>query len=140
MDTNNTNTSLLFSRIADSVRDKVETKKLEINATVQEKLPEWKSRGQLYGNLARETGMEWSRKGKEAVDRWRKEFNSSENKDYAPLRPTRSPPPSPATDNLGIFGMPLEQAVELTRSSNQDTMVPAVVDRCIKYLEQHGAQ
>lgn len=84
--------------------------------------------------------MEWSRKGKEAVDRWRKEFNSFENKEYAPLRPTRSPPPSPATDNLGIFGMPLEQAVELTRSSNQDTMVPAVVDRCIKYLEQHGAQ
>lgn len=62
-----------FARFADTMRTRVEAKKVELNATLQEKLPEWRSRGQQYGNLARETGLEWSRKGKEAVDRWKKE-------------------------------------------------------------------
>jgi hypothetical protein len=51
----------------------VEQKKLELNASMQERLPEWRSRGVMYGNRARETSMEWSRKGKEAVDRWKKD-------------------------------------------------------------------
>lgn len=72
---NDNNTVL--SRLAYTMRDtrmKVETKTLELNATMQEKLPEWKLRGAMYSNMARETGIEWSRRGKEAVDRWKKEF------------------------------------------------------------------
>ncbi|ORY94507.1 Rho GTPase activation protein [Syncephalastrum racemosum] len=114
-----------FARFADTMRTRVEAKKLELNATLQEKLPEWRSRGQQYGNLARETGLEWSRKGKEAVDRWKKE---RENGAPPPL-PTR---PKPA----GVFGMPLDHAVEWT--CKDDTMLPAVFSRCIDYLEEYG--
>ncbi|CDS06856.1 hypothetical protein LRAMOSA09381 [Lichtheimia ramosa] len=124
---NDNNTVL--SRLAYTMRDtrmKVETKTLELNATMQEKLPEWKLRGAMYSNMARETGIEWSRRGKEAVDRWKKEFAES-----------TTPPLPPRRSTEGVFGMPLEQAVAMTRL---DTMVPAIVQRCIDYLDQNGVR
>lgn len=78
----NNTTSSVFSKLAGTVRDtrsKVEQKKSELNASMQEKLPEWRSRGVMYGNRARETSIEWSRKGKEVVDRWKKEHYDKTN-------------------------------------------------------------
>lgn len=136
-------TSAFFSRIADTVRDKVEAKKLEINATMQEKLPEWKMRGAMYGNLARETGIEWSRKGKEAVDRWKKELAERGNNNlaygYMNLLVCLKETDSQGTrhDTLTVFGMPLKEAVALTKI-DEDDKYPAVFRRCIEYLEAHG--
>jgi hypothetical protein len=62
-----------FAKLVRDTRSKVEQKTSVLNATVQEKLPEWKKQGQIYSNRAKETGMEWSRRGKEAVDRWKRE-------------------------------------------------------------------
>ncbi|KAI9314737.1 Rho GTPase activation protein [Dichotomocladium elegans] len=132
---NSNNSSVLLSRLADTMRDtriKVEAKTLELNATVQEKLPEWKSRGALYGTMARETGLEWSRRGKIAVDRWKRELSDRDSS----ASPSPLPPPLPSRRSVdGVFGMPLEHAVALTRLS---TMVPAVVQRCIDYLDEYG--
>jgi hypothetical protein len=72
----------VLSKLAGTVRDtrtKVEQKKTELNATMHERLPEWRSRGVMVGNRARETSMEWSRKGKEAVDRWKKDRQDRTN-------------------------------------------------------------
>lgn len=68
---NNSNNAQFFAKFVRETRSKVEQKTSEINATMQEKLPEWKQRGALYSNKARETGIEWSRRGKVAVDRWK---------------------------------------------------------------------
>lgn len=70
---NNNSSQQFFAKLVRDTRSKVEQKTLEINATVQEKLPEWKSRGALYSTKAREASIEWSKKGKEAVDRWKKD-------------------------------------------------------------------
>lgn len=67
------NSKQFFTNLVQKTRSQVEQKTSEINATMQEKLPEWKQRGALYSNKAKETGMEWSRRGKEAVDRWKKD-------------------------------------------------------------------
>jgi hypothetical protein len=69
----NNNNTQFFAKLVRDTRFKVEQKTSEINATMQEKLPEWKQRGALYSNKAKETGIEWSRRGKEAVDRWKKD-------------------------------------------------------------------
>jgi hypothetical protein len=61
-----------FAKLVRDTRSKVEQKKSEINATMQEKLPEWKMRGAMYSKQAKDTSMEWSRRGKEAVDNWKK--------------------------------------------------------------------
>ncbi|KAI8391407.1 Rho GTPase activation protein [Radiomyces spectabilis] len=132
---NNTSSSVFFSKLADTVRDtrfRVEAKKSELNATMQEKLPEWKSRGVMYGHLARETSIEWGRKGKEAVDRWKKERAEREGSSTVSLRTS---PSSPSENS--IFGMPLEIAVALTRIEDDD-LVPAVFRRCIDYLDTYG--
>jgi hypothetical protein len=70
---NNNSSQQFFAKLVRDTRSKVEQKTSEINATMQEKLPEWKSRGVMYSNKAKEASIEWSRKGKEAVDRWKKE-------------------------------------------------------------------
>jgi hypothetical protein len=70
---NNGNNTQFFAKLVRDTRSKVEQKTSEINATMQEKLPEWKQRGALYSNKAKETGIEWSRRGKESVDRWKKD-------------------------------------------------------------------
>ncbi|KAI8993514.1 Rho GTPase activation protein [Pilobolus umbonatus] len=121
---NNTSTSQqFFAKLVRDTRSKVEQKTLEINATVQEKLPEWKSRGALYSNRAKETGIEWSRKGKEAVDRWKKERSDS-----GVYR---------QSNENSIFGLPLHLAVNLTRVDTDD-MIPAIFRRCIEYLNTYG--
>lgn len=67
------NSKQFFTNLVQKTRSQVEQKTSEINATMQEKLPEWKQRGALYSSKAKETGIEWSRRGKEAVDRWKKD-------------------------------------------------------------------
>ncbi|KAI7899360.1 Rho GTPase activation protein [Cokeromyces recurvatus] len=120
------NISSNFAKLVRDTRFKVEQKTSEINATMQEKLPEWKQRGAIYSNKAKETGIEWSRKGKEAVDRWKKE-RADESRNSI-LRQQQK---------LGIFGMPLEVAVALTKIEIED-LVPAVFRRCIEYLNDVG--
>lgn len=71
--THGSSSQQLFARFVRDTRSKVEQKTSEINATMQEKLPEWKLRGALYSNKAKETSIEWSRRGKVAVDRWKKD-------------------------------------------------------------------
>ncbi|KAL0097028.1 Rho GTPase activation protein [Phycomyces blakesleeanus] len=117
--------SAFFSKLTSTVRDtrsKVEAKKTELNATMQEKLPEWKSRSVMYGNIARETGIEWGRRGKVAVERWKKE-----------------PLTSPSTPHLehSVFGLSLSLAVSRTRIDPEDP-VPAVFRRCVEYVDKHG--
>lgn len=73
---NNNNASgsqQFFAKLVQNTRSKVGQKKSEINATMQEKLPEWKMRGAMYSKQAKDTSIEWSRRGKEAVDRWKKD-------------------------------------------------------------------
>lgn len=67
------NNKQFFAKLVRDTRSKVEQKTSEINATMQEKLPEWKQRGAMYSKQAKETSIEWSRRGKEAVDRWKKD-------------------------------------------------------------------
>ncbi|OBZ91179.1 putative Rho-type GTPase-activating protein 2 [Choanephora cucurbitarum] len=45
---NSTNSQQFFAKLVRDTRSKVEQKTSEINATVQEKLPEWKQRGAIY--------------------------------------------------------------------------------------------
>ncbi|KAI8335195.1 Rho GTPase activation protein [Chlamydoabsidia padenii] len=119
----------VLTKLADTVRDtrtKVEQKKSELNATMQERLPEWRSRGAMVGNRARETSMEWSRKGKEAVDRWKKDRQERTNDTSSPEELAYS-----------IFGMSLEGAVSLTKLSEHD-LIPGVLRRCINYLDEYG--
>lgn len=70
---NHAGSSSQFAQFVKNTRSKVEQKTSEINATMQEKLPEWKLRGALYSNKAKETSIQWSRRGKVAVDRWKKD-------------------------------------------------------------------
>ncbi|KAG2228326.1 hypothetical protein INT45_011118 [Circinella minor] len=127
----NENGNVRFTRLMRDTRTKMEAKKLELNATMQEKLPEWKLRGAMYSQYARETGIEWSRKGKETVDRWKKELAERESaNNNLPSLPSRQNI-STTTPGL-IFGVPLEQAIPL------DGNLPIVVQRCLDYLDMHG--
>lgn len=154
---NNNNVSgsqQFFAKLVQNTRTKVEQKKSEINATMQEKLPEWKMRGAMYSKQAKDTSIEWSRRGKEAVDRWKKDragklcdryrlvliyilkyyaiipsldedgFNTSSSR-------------QPQNSENAVFGMPLEVAVALTKI-DVDDLIPAVFRRCIEYLNDVG--
>ncbi|KAI9281635.1 Rho GTPase activation protein [Sporodiniella umbellata] len=125
---NNNSSQQFFAKLVRDTRSKVEQKTSEINATVQEKLPEWKSRGALYSNKAKEASIEWSKKGKEAVDRWKKDRYEGQLTTYRPLQlPTEN----------RLFGMPLQEAVLLTKINSED-LVPGVFKRCIDYLNLVG--
>ncbi|KAG2199562.1 hypothetical protein INT47_012162 [Mucor saturninus] len=123
----------LFARFVRDTRFKVEQKTSEINATMQEKLPEWKLRGALYSTKAKETSIEWSRRGKVAVDRWKKDRAEEENAPYNPAYRQQHPSDS----ENAVFGMPLEVAVALTKIDTDD-LIPAVFKRCIEYLNDVG--
>lgn len=137
-----------FAKLVRDTRSKVGQKTSEINATMQEKLPEWKSRSVMYSNKAKEASIEWGRKGKEAVDRWKKErlgkciviFFSSlfiyniEAQSSSSITSYR--PMQQSTEN-SIFGMPLELAVALTKIHNDD-LVPGIFRKCIDYLNHVG--
>lgn len=40
---------------------------------MSETLPEWRVRSAEFGSMAKETGMEWGKRGRDAVDRWKKD-------------------------------------------------------------------
>ncbi|KAL7310871.1 hypothetical protein PS15m_010310 [Mucor circinelloides] len=126
------NSKQFFTNLVQKTRSQVEQKTSEINATMQEKLPEWKQRGAMYSNKAKETGMEWSRRGKEAVDRWKKD-RAEENV----CTGSRQSSSSLSQSENAVFGMPLEVAVALTKI-DADDLIPAVFRRCIEYLDHVG--
>ncbi|CAO3612595.1 unnamed protein product [Cunninghamella echinulata] len=97
---------------------------------MQEKLPEWRSRGAMYSNRARETSMEWSRKGKEAVDKWKKEHYDKTNEAQLPASPTS------LTTN-SVFGVSLKKSI-LTTNISDGHHNPIVFQRCIDYLDVYG--
>lgn len=137
-----------FAKLVQNTRTKVEQTKSEINATMQEKLPEWKMRGAMYSKQAKDTSIEWSRRGKEAVDRWKKDragnyviieinflcilkYNANIlDEDGFNSRQSQN------SENA-VFGMPLEVAVALTKI-DVDDLIPAVFRRCIEYLNDVG--
>ncbi|CAO3632067.1 unnamed protein product [Mucor hiemalis] len=126
---NNNNASgsqQFFAKLVQNTRSKVGQKKSEINATMQEKLPEWKMRGAMYSKQAKDTSIEWSRRGKEAVDRWKKDRADEDG----------SSRQAQNSENA-VFGMPLEVAVALTKIDIDD-LIPAVFRRCIEYLNDVG--
>ncbi|CEP16180.1 hypothetical protein [Parasitella parasitica] len=128
------NSKQFFTNLVQKTRSQVEQKTSEINATMQEKLPEWKQRGAMYSNKAKETGMEWSRRGKEAVDRWKKDRAEENNASNSSNLTSRKP--HPQSENA-VFGMPLEVAVALTKI-DPDDLIPAVFRRCMEYLNGVG--
>ncbi|RUS12660.1 hypothetical protein BC938DRAFT_478601, partial [Jimgerdemannia flammicorona] len=122
----------------------ISQKKAELNAVVAERLPEWKSKGAELGNIAKETGMVWGKKGWEAVDKWKKTRQGDMSPESPPWQ--TSNPSSPnylgdfgggTDDQIHIFGAPLQLAVDLTRLSDGD-YVPAVICRCLEYLDVAG--
>ncbi|KAI9250675.1 Rho GTPase activation protein [Helicostylum pulchrum] len=127
---NSSSSQQFFAKLVQNTRSKVEQKTSVINATMQEKLPEWKQRGAMYSTKAKETSMEWSRRGKVAVDRWKKD-RADEDTPYPTYRQ-----PSQGSENA-VFGMPLEVAVALTKL-DADDLIPAVFRRCIEYLNSVG--
>ncbi|KAL9541193.1 hypothetical protein MBANPS3_009258 [Mucor bainieri] len=129
------NSKQFFTNLVQKTRSQVEQKTSEINATMQEKLPEWKQRGAMYSNKAKETGIEWSRRGKEAVDRWKKD-RAEENAYNSNSRQSSSSSSASQSENA-VFGMPLEVAVALTKI-DADDLIPAVFRRCIEYLDHVG--
>ncbi|GAN09312.1 hypothetical protein MAM1_0258d08837 [Mucor ambiguus] len=128
------NSKQFFTNLVQKTRSQVEQKTSEINATMQEKLPEWKQRGAMYSSKAKETGIEWSRRGKEAVDRWKKD-KAEENAYNNNSRQSSSS--STLQSENAVFGMPLEVAVALTKI-DADDLIPAVFRRCIEYLDHVG--
>ncbi|KAK4519235.1 CTD phosphatase Fcp1 [Mucor velutinosus] len=129
------NSKQFFTNLVQKTRSQVEQKTSEINATMQEKLPEWKQRGAMYSSKAKETGIEWSRRGKEAVDRWKKD-RAEENAHNSNSRQSSSSSSISQSENA-VFGMPLEVAVALTKI-DADDLIPAVFKRCIEYLDHVG--
>ncbi|KAK9763715.1 hypothetical protein K7432_009367, partial [Basidiobolus ranarum] len=87
-----------------------------------------KSKGFDFKDKAYEKGTEWTKFGRDALEKW-KSRNSHEDLrgGVAGRRLSEGP----------IFGQPLEDAVE--RSKIDDNCpVPAVVIRCIEYLDCNG--
>jgi hypothetical protein len=53
------------------------------------------------------------------------------------IQPTAPPPP--ALLQHGLFGIPLQDAVDITREMGMGINVPSVVYRCVEYLEHMDA-
>ncbi|KAI8576651.1 hypothetical protein K450DRAFT_256056 [Umbelopsis ramanniana AG] len=127
------------------MRDKKSQLEVRKGEFMSETLPEWKVRSAEFSSMAKETGMEWSKRGRDAVDRWKKERMSDSSVASSPSYLSSFPsfnssePTSPrgSEEELHIFGTPLEAAVAMTRLSESDH-VPGIVRRCIDYLDECG--
>jgi hypothetical protein len=65
--------SAFLNRLAETVRDKRSMLEVRKDEFMSETLPEWKVRSAEFSSMAKETGMEWSKRGRVAVDRWKKD-------------------------------------------------------------------
>ncbi|KAI9289784.1 Rho GTPase activation protein [Umbelopsis sp. AD052] len=127
------------------MRDKKSQLEVRKGEFMAETLPEWKVRSAEFSSMAKETGMEWSKRGRDAVDRWKKDRMSDSSVASSPSYLSTFPsfnssePTSPrgSEEELHIFGTPLEAAVAMTRLSASDH-VPGIVRRCIDYLDECG--
>jgi hypothetical protein len=55
------------------MRDKRSQLEVRKGEFMSETLPEWKVRSAELSSMAKETGMEWGKRGRDAVDRWKKD-------------------------------------------------------------------
>lgn len=65
--------SAFLNRLAETMRDKRSQLEVRKDEFMSETLPEWKVRSADFSSMAKETGMEWSKRGRTAVDRWKKD-------------------------------------------------------------------
>ncbi|GJJ75762.1 hypothetical protein EMPS_08120 [Entomortierella parvispora] len=109
-------------------------KRADLAEAVQEKSSLWRARGAEWGGIAKKAWEDRGGMGGIAgglADRWKR-------------RDTDEMPDSNGNFNrrgtaVQIFGLPLEDAVRLSRISVV-TGVPAVVTRCIEYLDIMGVE
>ncbi|KAF9909288.1 hypothetical protein BX616_011236 [Lobosporangium transversale] len=108
-------------------------KKADLAEAVYEKSSLWRARGAEWGGIAKKVWEDRGGMGGIAggfADRWKRRVDGANDgtPDY--------PGPGPAAQ---IFGIPLEEAVRLSKIS-ASTGVPAVVTRCIEYLDVMGVE
>lgn len=65
--------SAFLNRLAETMRDKRSQLEVRKGEFMSETLPEWKVRSAELSSMAKETGMEWGKRGRDAVDRWKKD-------------------------------------------------------------------
>ncbi|KAG2177752.1 hypothetical protein INT43_002999, partial [Umbelopsis isabellina] len=137
--------SAFLNRLAESMRDKRSLLEVRKDEFMSETLPEWKVRSAEFSSMAKETSMEWGKRGRDTIDRWKKDRMSDSipatSPSYLSTFPSlsASEPSSPrgSVDELHIFGCSLESAVDMTRLSENDH-VPGIIRRCIDYLDEYG--
>ncbi|KAF9173790.1 hypothetical protein BGX21_010308 [Mortierella sp. AD011] len=108
-------------------------KKADLAEVVYEKSNLWRARGAEWGGIAKKAWEDRGGMGGIAgglADRWKKRGDSGNDGtlDYSRHGPAAQ-----------IFGLPLEDAVRLSKIS-AITGVPAVVTRCIEYLDVMGVE
>ncbi|KAF8955159.1 hypothetical protein BGZ46_002713 [Entomortierella lignicola] len=108
-------------------------KKADLTEAVYEKSNIWRARGAEWGGIAKKAWEDRGGMGGIAgglADRWKKRSDGGHDgmMDYSR--------PGPASQ---IFGIPLEDAVRLSRIS-ASAGVPAIVSRCIEYLDIMGVE
>ncbi|KAF8931122.1 hypothetical protein BGZ58_007814 [Dissophora ornata] len=107
-------------------------KKADLAEVVHEKSSLWRARGAEWGGIAKKAWGDRGGMGGIAggiADRWKKRGDGMHDETSEYHRPGVS----------AIFGIPLEDAVRISKIS-ASTGVPAVVTRCIEYLDVMGVE
>ncbi|KAG0017234.1 hypothetical protein BGZ81_010834 [Podila clonocystis] len=108
-------------------------KKADLAEAVYEKSSQWRARGAEWGGIARKAWEERGGMGGIAggiADRWKRKADGTNEGGQNLSRSESSEP---------IFGLPLQDAVRISRIS-PSVGVPAVVTRCIEYLDIMGVE
>ncbi|KAF9119135.1 hypothetical protein BGW39_000535 [Mortierella sp. 14UC] len=108
-------------------------KKADLAEVVYEKSSMWRQRGAEWGGIARKAWDDRGGMGGIAgglADRWKRRADGTNEGQQDYSRPG-------IADH--IFGLPLEEAVRLSKIS-ATTGVPAVITRCIEYLDIMGVE
>ncbi|KAG0378473.1 hypothetical protein BGX24_003754 [Mortierella sp. AD032] len=108
-------------------------KKADLAEVVYEKSSMWRARGAEWGGIARKAWDDRGGMGGIAgglADRWKRRADGTNEGQQDHSRPG-------IADH--IFGLPLEEAVRLSKIS-ATTGVPAVISRCIEYLDIMGVE
>ncbi|KAF9907838.1 hypothetical protein EC991_010436 [Linnemannia zychae] len=108
-------------------------KKADLAEVVYEKSSMWRQRGAEWGGIARKAWDDRGGMGGIAgglADRWKRRADGTNEGQQDYSRPG-------IADH--IFGLPLEEAVRLSKIS-ATTGVPAVISRCIEYLDIMGVE
>ncbi|KAF8944726.1 hypothetical protein BGZ47_003792 [Haplosporangium gracile] len=108
-------------------------KKADLAEVVYEKSSVWRARGAEWGGIAKKAWDDRGGMGGIAgglADRWKRRADGTNEGQQDYSRPG-------IADH--IFGLPLEEAVRLSKIS-ETTGVPAVISRCIEYLDIMGVE